>query len=139
MAHQADRLWPMITRRAFSGIVSTAVLARPSLAAPKLTLHVGHTGLTWIPLGGSPVPKPAINPMADPQYVEAAIRDISALGFYGIELFGDQIEAIEEHRGISSLLDRYRPPLISAYCSTNLMDSAGRQDARPRRLAGRGL
>jgi inosose dehydratase len=119
----------MITRRAFSGIVSTAVLARPSLAAPKLTLHVGHTGLTWIPLGGSPVPKPAINPMADPQYVEAAIRDISALGFYGIELFGNQIEAMETRGGVGALLEKHNLPLISAYCSTNLSDSAARKDA----------
>ena len=33
--------------------------------------------------------------MVDPQYVEAAIRDIAGLGFYGIELFGNQIEAME--------------------------------------------
>jgi inosose dehydratase len=119
----------MLTRRRFLSSLSAAPLASSALAAAKLTLHIGHTGLTWIPLGGSGGKAPAIKPMDDPQYVEAAIRDIAGLGFYGIELFGDQIEAMEEHGGIGALLDRYRLPLISAYCSTNLTDSGGRQDA----------
>lgn len=100
-----------------------------SLGASKLSLHVGHTGLTWIPLGGRPGPQPAMNPMADPQYVEAAIRDISALGFYGIELFGNQIEAMEAHGGVGALLEQHKLPLISAYCTTNLSDPAARKDS----------
>jgi inosose dehydratase len=67
--------------------------------------------------------------MVDPQYVEAAIRDIASLGFSGIELFGNQIEAMEAHGGVGALLEKHHLPLISAYCSTNLSDPAARKDA----------
>jgi len=119
----------MINRRAFSKTVAAAALSSSALAANKLTLHIGHTGLTWIPLGGGPGagPRPAIDPMADPQYVEAAIRDISQLGFYGIELFGNQIDAMEAHGGVGALLEKYNLPLISAYCGANLSDPAQRK------------
>ena len=65
----------MITRRAFSAFLSAAAVAREAIAASKLSLHVGHTGLTWIPLGGAVNPKPPITPMEDPQYVDAAHPD----------------------------------------------------------------
>ncbi len=131
MAHSMDRLVPMVTRRRFSAIFPAAALASVGFAAPKLSLHVGHTGLTWIPLGGGPGagPRPAINPMQDPQYAKAAIRDISALGFYGIELFGDQIQAMEAQGGVGALLSKHDLPLISAYCNTNLSDPAARKDS----------
>jgi len=58
--------------------------------------------------------------MEDPQYVEAAIRDIASLGFYGIELFGNQIQAMEAKGGVGALLEEHKLPLISAYCNTNL-------------------
>jgi inosose dehydratase len=124
----------MLNRRVFFASFSAALLAGRASAAPKLTLHVGHTGLTWIPLGPSAGPPPAINPppinpMVDPQYVEAAIRDVAALGFYGIELFGNQIEAMEAQGGVGALLEKHNLPLISAYCSTNLSDPAVRKDA----------
>jgi inosose dehydratase len=119
----------MITRRIFSASVSAAALTLDAFTAHRLSLHVGHTGLTWIPLGGAAGPPPAINPMADPQYVEAAIRDVSALGFYGLELFGNQIEAMEAHGGVGPMLAERHLPLISAYCSTNLTDAAARGDA----------
>jgi inosose dehydratase len=119
----------MMNRRMFSRALSAALLATRGIVAGKLTLHVGHTGLTWIPLGGAPGPPPAINPMVDPQYVEAAIRDVAALGFYGLELFGNQIEAMEAHGGVGALMEKHNLPLISAYCSTNLSDPAARPDA----------
>jgi inosose dehydratase len=118
----------MMNRRIFSAGFSAALLASRGFGAGKLTLHIGHTGLTWIPLGRPVGPPPAINPMEDPQYVEAAIRDISGLGFYGIELFGNQIEAMEAHGGVGALLEKHRLPLISAYCTTNLSEPAARKD-----------
>jgi inosose dehydratase len=118
-----------MNRRLFSQTLLTAILSRRSYAAQKLTLHIGHTGLTWIPLGRPVGPPPPVNPMADPQYVEAAVRDIAGLGFYGIELFGNQIEAMESNGGLGALLDKYKLPLISAYCGTNLTDAAKRQDS----------
>jgi inosose dehydratase len=119
----------MINRRVFSQTLSAAMLGSRAFAAEKLTLHIGHTGLTWIPLGAPAGPPSPINPMVDPQYVEAAIRDIAGLGFYGIELFGNQIEAMEAHGGLGVLLQKYNLPLISAYCGTNLSDPAQRKDA----------
>ena len=118
-----------MNRRVFAQALSAAVLGSPGFAAGKSTLHVGHTGLTWIPLGGRPPAAPALNPMVDPQYAEAAIRDIAALGFYGIELFGNQIEAMEAHGGAGALLEKHNLPLISAYCNTNLSDPAQRKDS----------
>jgi len=119
----------MMNRRVFSQTLSAAIAGGRALAADKLTLRVGHTGLTWIPLGPSQGTPPPINPMVDPQYVEAAIRDIAGLGFYGIELFGNQIEAMEAQGGIGALLEKHNLPLISAYCGTNLSDAAQRKDA----------
>lgn len=119
----------MMNRRVFSQGFSATVLGCRAFAARKLTLHIGHTGLTWIPLGRPVGPPPPINPMADPQYVEAAIRDMSGLGFYGIELFGNQLEAMEAHGGAGALLEKYKLPLISAYCGTNLSDPAERKSS----------
>jgi inosose dehydratase len=124
-----------MNRRAFTTTLSAAVLATRGFAAGKLSLHIGHTGLTWIPLGPPVGPRPAINPMEDPQYVEAAIRDISSLGFYGIELFGNQIEAMEAHGGLGAVLEKHNLPLISAYCGTNLSDPAQRKDAIAKTLS----
>src|SRR6266699_5977179 len=119
----------MINRRVFSKTCVAAMLGSRGFAADKFTLHIGHTGLTWIPLGASPGPPPPINPMVDPQYVEAAIRDIASLGFYGIELFGNQIEAMEAHGGLGALLEQHSLPLISAYCGTNLTVADQRKES----------
>ena len=75
--------------------------------------------------------------MVDPQYVQAAIRDIAGLGFYGIELFGNQIEAMEAQGGVGALLEQHKLPLISAYCSTNLSDPRQRKDRSRKRWIGR--
>src|SRR5690242_7273587 len=118
-----------MNRRAFTQALSAALLASTGFAAGKLKLHIGHTGLTWIPLGRSAGPRPAIPPMEDPQYVEAAIRDIASLGFYGIELFGNQIEAMEAKGGVGALLEEHKLPLISAYCNTNLSAPEQRKES----------
>ena len=118
-----------MNRRTFSQTLLAAALGSRAVAAGKLTLHIGHTGLTWIPLGGGPGPRPSIDPMVDPQYVEPAVRDMAGLGFYGIELFGNQIEAMEEHGGLGALLEKFRLPLISAYCGANLSVPAQRKDS----------
>jgi inosose dehydratase len=125
----------MMTRRSFASALAAGSFARPSFGSKKLTSHLGHTGLTWIPLGGPPPKPPTVNPMVDPQYVLAAVRDISGLGFYGIELFGNQIEAMEAQGGVGALLERYNLPLVSAYCSTNLSEPAARADSIAKTLA----
>lgn len=131
----------MLNRRTFLKALPVSALASHALAKDGLRLHIGHTGLTWIPLGGgpSPGPAPAANPMVDTQYVEAAIRDIADLGYYGIELFGNQIEAMEAHGGLKPLLDKYNLPLISAYCGANLSDPARRKDSITKTITWAGL
>jgi inosose dehydratase len=118
-----------MNRRTFSQTLLAAALGSRAIAAGKLTLQIGHTGLTWIPLGGGPGPRPPVDPMVDPQYVEAAVRDMAGLGFYGIELFGNQIEAMEEHGGLGALLEKHKLPLISAYCGANLSVPSQRKDS----------
>jgi inosose dehydratase len=124
-----------MTRRSFSTALAAAPFVDPVFGARKLTSRIGHTGLTWIPLGPPVGKPPAISPMVDRQYVEAAIRDVAGLGFYGIELFGNQIEAMETQGGVGALLDKHKLPLISAYCGTNLSDPAARQDSIAKTLS----
>ena len=124
-----------MNRRNFSRAITATMLGPMARSAAKLNLHIGHTGLTWIPLGGRITPPPPIQPMVDPQYVQAAIRDIAGLGFYGIELFGNQLEAMEAQGGIGALLDQHKLPLISAYCSTNLSDPAARKESIAKTLS----
>jgi len=116
-----------MNRRTFNTAVAAGLLSRPLFGKTR-KLEIGHTGLTWIPLGRQ-TPSPAIPPMVDSQYVKQAIMDISSLGFRGIELFGDQIEAMEKEGGIGQHLEMHHLPLISAYCGTNLTDPAQRQEA----------
>ena len=133
---EGDRVAVLIPNVTDFARVYYAILALGATALPLLgktrKLEVGHTGLTWIPLGGSMLPgapRPAVNPMVDPQYVRKAIEDLDTLGFKGIELFGQQIEAMEAHGGVGTLLEQHKVPLISAYCGTNLTDPAQRKDA----------
>lgn len=100
--------------------------AIPAWAAKKRKIQIGHTGLTWIPLGGNG-PAPAVNPLADPQYVDQAIKDISSLGFFGVEFFGNQIEAMEAKGGVGQMLEPNKLRLTSAYCGNNLTDPAQRK------------
>ena len=127
---QLDRLERAMNRRVFTQTVCATLFTSHGFAKKHLSLHIGHTGLTWIPLGRpAGGVRPVINPMQDPQYVDAAIRDIAGLGFYGIELFGNQIEAMEASGGVGALLEKYNLPLISAYCGTNLSVPEQRKDS----------
>ena len=92
----------------------------------KMSLKIGHTGLTWIDFsrraGGQ-------DPLSTSEYVEQAARDIAALGFWGVEYFGQQVEAMETKGGIGNLLEPLRLPLTSAYCPVNLSDPSKRDGA----------
>src|SRR4051794_23695146 len=118
-----------MNRRIFTQTLSAALFASRAFAVKDISLHIGHTGLTWIPLGPMRGERPAVNPMVDPQYVEAAIGDIAGLGFSGIELFGNQIEAMESKGGVGALLEKHNLPLISAYCGTNLSEPGQRKES----------
>jgi inosose dehydratase len=98
------------TRTLALGLATASI---PGLEAQRpRKLKAGHTGITW---GFSP---------AD---AERAIKDVSALGFYGYESFGNVLEAWESKGGLDALLQGAKLPLRSAYCPVNLTEPAKRQ------------
>ena len=123
-----------IDRRTFSRLVAlaTAGAAVPGHAQRTLNIRVGHTGITW-PWGNPPGPGPMR--LADPAAIEQIVKDISSLGFYGIELFGWQIDGMEAHGGVGRLLEKYNLPLISSYGGPNLTDPAQRKASIDRTVA----
>lgn len=131
-----------IQRRDFlKAAAVTAGLASPfaALAQRKRNVKIGHTGITW--LQPRPPRPPAANgaPPAgrgsggprriDPAYMDGIFKDISGLGFYGLELFSYQIEGMEANGGMAPLIEKYNLPLISAYGGPNLLDPAQRQES----------
>jgi inosose dehydratase len=104
----------MLTRRNFSKWIGCgAIAAKPILAAdtPARKLKIGHTGITWANNNS-----------------EQAIKDISGLGYYGFETFGEVLDDWEKRGGIREALDAHQLPLISAYCNFNMVDPLKRKD-----------
>jgi inosose dehydratase len=73
--------------------------------------------------------------LAEPAAIEQIVKDISSLGFYGIELFGWQIDGMEAHGGLGRLLEKYDLPLIASYGGPNLTDPAQRKTSLDRTVA----
>ena len=123
-----------IDRRTFSKVAALAAIgaAVPADAQRKLNIRVGHTGITW-PWGNPPGPGPMR--LADPPAIEQIVKDIASLGFYGIELFGWQIDGMEAHGGLGPLLEKYKLPLIASYGGPNLTDPAQRRASIDRTVA----
>jgi inosose dehydratase len=120
---------------------ATAALASPraSVAQRKRNVKIGHTGITWV---APPAPRPAVTNGAphpgrgtggprrvDPAYIEQIFKDISSLGFYGLELFSWQIQGMEENGGMAPMIEKYNLPLISAYGGPDLLDPAQRRES----------
>jgi len=123
-----------IDRRAFSRTLALAAAgaALPAHAQQKLNIQIGHTGITWPwgnPPGGGPMR------LADPPAIDQIAKDVSSLGFYGLELFGWQIDGMEAHGGVGPLLEKYKLPLISSYGGPNLTDPAQRKPSLERTVA----
>jgi inosose dehydratase len=123
-----------LTRRAFSRTVSFGLLgaAWPVSAQRQRNVSVGHTGITW-PWGNAPGPGAAR--LDDRNAIEQIVKDVSGLGFQGLELFGWQIDGMEAHGGLGPLIERYSLPLVSSYSGLNLTDPAQRQSAIGRTVA----
>lgn len=123
-----------IDRRTFSRLVALAAAGAvvPVQSQQKLNMQVGHTGITW-PWGNPPGAGPMR--LADPAAIEQIVKDISGLGFYGVELFGWQIDGMEAHGGVGRLLEKYNLPLISSYGGPNLTDPAQRKASIDRTVA----
>jgi inosose dehydratase len=124
-----------INRRTFAQVATMALGASmlPSLpawaqgsSARKRNVVIGHTGITWParPVtgrrGGGPPPPP------DPALNETIFKDVSELGFAGLELFDWQIAGLESQGVLGPFVEKYKLPLISSYTGINLTDPAQR-------------
>lgn len=137
-----------IDRRKFSKTLAlgAGAAALPHLSAqpPKPKVHIGHTSITWLSFGpparGTAAPKPAGGgapaggrtpagvsggPPVDPALVATIVADISGLGFWGVEVFGNVPVVLEADGGIGQLLKKNNNlPLISIVASPNCGDPA---------------
>jgi len=122
----------MINRRTFGQLLAMSIAASATPVLPawaqgrKRSVVIGHTGITWPGrIGGGrrgdgppPPPDPALN--------ETIFKDVSELGFSGVELFDWQINGLESQGLLTGLVEKYKLPLISSYTSINLTDPAQR-------------
>jgi inosose dehydratase len=116
----------LMTRRGFGQTVAVGLgaMALPLRAQQRRTVKIGHTGITW-PSGQGP--RSASGPRTlNAEAIENIFRDISSLGFMGLELFNYQIEGMEANGGLVALIEKYKLPLISSYTGMNLTDPAQR-------------
>ena len=109
-----------ITRRRFlqiSGLGATAMMLHGMAWSENLRKLDIKTGATFILWGYG----------ADA--LEPALKDISKLGFHGFETFGQVIEEWENNRGgFGEVVSKYGVPLISAFCSGDVINPAKRED-----------
>ena len=115
-----------INRREFAQAAAGLALWAASLQGAARNIKIGHTGITWparaaggARRGGGPQPP-------DPALNEAIFKDVSELGFAGLELFDWQISGLESQGLLSEFVQKYKLPLISSYTSVNLTDPAQR-------------
>lgn len=135
-----------LSRRMFS---KTMALGLGAASLPQIPgqkprkLLIGHTSITWMTFGGGSrggaAPKAAAGaaeskgapagvsggPPVDVDQIETIIRDISGLGYYGVELFGNAVVAMDAYGGVGRLLHKYHDlPLISIVASPECADPA---------------
>jgi len=125
----------MMNRRTFSQLLAMSLAATAApvpvawAQAKKRNVVIGHTGITWpgrpatpggARRGGGPPPPP------DPGLSETIFKDVSELGFAGVELFDWQINGLESQGLLSGFVEKYKLPLIASYTSVNLTDPAQR-------------
>jgi inosose dehydratase len=119
------------TQALLLGIGAASLTAVPVWTQKKRNIKVGHTGITWpggqISTGRGPGVPPA-PPKINAEAIETIFKDVSSLGFSGLELFSWQIEGMEANGGLAPLVEKYKLPLVSSYTGMNLTDAARRQD-----------
>jgi inosose dehydratase len=125
-----------VDRRTFTRAATLALGASllPSMptwaqgtAGRRRNVVIGHTGITWPARvftgrrGGGPPP-------VDAALNEIIFKDVSELGFAGLELFDWQIDGLESQGVLGRFVDKYKLPLISSYTGVNLTDPAQREN-----------
>jgi inosose dehydratase len=99
-----------------AGMAGASAMFLPSIAVAEAARksNVGSTSILW----GYGVDN-----------LEAAVKDISALGFHSFETFGHVIEQWEsKYGGFKDLLAKYNIPIVSAFCSTDVLDPSKRKE-----------
>ena len=120
----------MMDRRTFGQMLamSLAATAAPVLPAwaqgKKRNVVIGHTGITWP--GRSAGARGVPPPPPDPALNETIFKDVSELGFAGLELFDWQINGLESQGLLGQFVEKYKLPLVSSYTSIQLTDPAQR-------------
>ena len=105
----------MMDRRTFGQVLAMSLVATAAPVLPawaqgkKRNVVIGHTGITWPGRsgggrrGGGPPPPP------DPALNETIFKDVSELGFSGLELF-DCKSAASRVRDCSRFREKYKLP-----------------------------
>ncbi|WP_153799311.1 sugar phosphate isomerase/epimerase family protein [Foetidibacter luteolus] len=109
------------TRRDFmklAGTAGAAALLAPNLVladeARKRNFSIGSTFILW-------------GYGAD--NLEPALSDIAKLGYHSFETFGQVIEEWEKNRGgFKQVVEKYKVPIVSAFCMTDVLDPSKRKD-----------
>lgn len=100
-----------------AGMAGASVLIAPGFGfqeAAKRKFKIGSTFILW-------------GYGAD--NLEPALKDISALGYHSFETFGNVIEDWEKNRGgFGPLVEKYKVPIVSAFCMTDVLDPTKRKD-----------
>ena len=109
----------MMNRRNFAQSIAAGLAASafPGLSATALRkLKIGHTCLTW-----NAAPR-------TPENLDAAVKDISALGYWCWETFAEVLDSWDSKETLGPLIEKYKVPLRSGYLTTNVIDPAQRKD-----------
>lgn len=116
----------IFTKTVLAGLGAAAAPGLPGAAAagpPRVPqsptakqLRIGCTALVWNSLPRSP------------ENLEAAVRDMSELGYKGFETFGEVIEEWDKKGTLEKLIDQHRIPLISAYSTLDVINPEARKD-----------
>ena len=89
-----------------------------SESMPDRKLKIGYTCITW---GSFPH-------AGDDTTLEAALKDISAEGFWSFETFPEVLDNWDQRGLLKPLIAKYGVPLKSGYISCDLIDSSKRKD-----------
>jgi inosose dehydratase len=99
-----------------TGMAGAAALITPNFAfeeAKKRHMEIGATFILWGYGADSLAP---------------ALTDISALGYHAFETFGQVMEQLDKQPGgFSAIVQKYNVPIVSAFCTHDVLDPSKRQ------------
>jgi inosose dehydratase len=102
-----------LTRRTFNKALFASTLV-PFVQSKKL--EIGCTALIWGALPRSP------------ENFTTAVKDMAELGYHKCETFASIVYDMDQKGTLAPLLEKYRMPLVSAYATVQLTDTAQRKE-----------